>query len=366
MNNFNQSYYFLSLIIVIILSILIYKKIKNRSKKEISINKPKKTNTKRLENKKRKKVSVNSSLNTFDIIYKEITEDIIKGKKIIGKTPVAFKKGKVRFGNDERSESKKNFELCFDYFTKNKIVELEYDKIFWWELIEKLTDGKTKTIDYVYYTDFLQEMLNRYNLKQDVINENDPKIDFKSINDNDSNTEKRVMIGSKVTIFYLNNNQFLDVTISDTKEKDRLILFYNEGLGKLLLDRTIGEIIEFKTDKNNITKIEVKKIDNSNVINFQNTNPPPKTVSPIKLPQSDILPIFLNPKSPEDFKSKLIEEKNATIEIHYNDGTFEEKNWKADNIKSNSNIIGNLRSRYEFRNGNWQKSNIKYIKVYIS
>lgn len=365
MNDFNQSYYFLSLIIVSILSILIYKKIKNRSKKEIAINKPKKTNPKQLENKKRKKVSINSSLNTFDIIYKEITEDIIKGKKIIGKTPVAFKKGKVRFGNDGRSESKKNFELFFDYFTKNKIVELEYDKFFWWKLIEKLTDGKTKTIDYVYYTDFLQEMLSRYNSKQDIINENELKIDLKSINDNDSN-QKRVMIGSKVTIFYLNNNQILDVTISDTKEKDRLILFYNEGMGKLLLNRTIGEIIEFKTDKNNITKIEVKEIDNSNVINFPNTNPPPDKVPPINPPQSGILPIFLNPKLPEDFKSKLIEEKNATIEIHYNDGTFEEKNWKAYNINIDSNIIGNLRSRHEFRNGNWQKSNIKYIRVYIS
>jgi hypothetical protein len=25
-----------------------------------------------------------------------------------------------------------------------------------------LTEGKTKTIDYIYYADFLQEMLNRY------------------------------------------------------------------------------------------------------------------------------------------------------------------------------------------------------------
>jgi hypothetical protein len=52
--------------------------------------------------------------------------------------------------------------LLFEYFIQKRETLLPRDREDWFRLITELTNGKTKTIDYTYYADFLQEMLNRY------------------------------------------------------------------------------------------------------------------------------------------------------------------------------------------------------------
>ncbi len=104
-----------------------------------------------------------TTTNIFDLIYKTICEDLKTGSiKTVGNTPIIFDNNKIRFGNDKRTESTKNMALLFEYFIQKRETLLPRDREDWFRLITELTNGKTKTIDYTYYADFLQEMLNRY------------------------------------------------------------------------------------------------------------------------------------------------------------------------------------------------------------
>jgi hypothetical protein len=99
----------------------------------------------------------------FDRVYKSICDDLKAGSiNMVGSTPIIIANEKIRFGNDKRTESTKNMALLFDYFIKRHKAQLTRDREYWFSLINELTKGKTKTIDYTYYADFLQEMLNRY------------------------------------------------------------------------------------------------------------------------------------------------------------------------------------------------------------
>ena len=69
--------------------------------------------------------------------------------------------------------------------------------------------------------------------------------------------------------------------------------------------------------------------------------------------------IELNPKLESDFKQLLLEKKQAYIKTFYKNGTFEERIWKANNFKESSGVMGNLRSRPEFRSGKWEESGIE-------
>lgn len=75
------------------------------------------------------------------------------------------------------------------------------------------------------------------------------------------------------------------------------------------------------------------------------------------------LPIFLNPADPDVFKQELLVSKRAVIETFYTDGRVEYKKWNASKFSASSNVFGNLRSRPEFRSGNWQSRNI--VKVHV-
>lgn len=79
---------------------------------------------------------------------------------------------------------------------------------------------------------------------------------------------------------------------------------------------------------------------------------------------NDSLGIQLNPASGSEFRRMLLLKKTAYITIFYKDGTSEQKTWDAHNFTETSNVLGNLRSRPEFRRGNWQKLGIE--KVYVS
>ena len=67
-----------------------------------------------------------------------------------------------------------------------------------------------------------------------------------------------------------------------------------------------------------------------------------------------ILPIEFQPEDVSEFKELLLINKRAIITVFYNGGTEEVKEWNAFKITDKSDIIRNLRSRKEFRQGNWQ------------
>ncbi|CAH8296078.1 hypothetical protein EV196_11338 [Mariniflexile fucanivorans] len=79
---------------------------------------------------------------------------------------------------------------------------------------------------------------------------------------------------------------------------------------------------------------------------------------------NSILPIELNPSNELDFKKKLLKTKRAYITTFYANGTNEKKPWNANRFSETSGVLGNLRSRPEFRNGEWQDRGI--IRVYVS
>ena len=98
--------------------------------------------------------------------------------------------------------------------------------------------------------------------------------------------------------------------------------------------------------------------------------------NPIELPKNQlkqevnidysagVLPIELNPSSESEFKQRLLSTKKAYITTFYNNGTTKQKVWNALRFSESSGVLGNLRSRPEFRNGEWQKLGIE--RVYVS
>jgi len=103
----------------------------------------------------------------FQKIYDTVFDDIKSGKiKWVGETQLCIENNRIGFGGDRRSEKKENLNLLFDHFVKtNETSVSSFDKDKWHFLIKKLTNGQTQTIDYIYYRDFIQELLNRYNKK---------------------------------------------------------------------------------------------------------------------------------------------------------------------------------------------------------
>ena len=77
------------------------------------------------------------------------------------------------------------------------------------------------------------------------------------------------------------------------------------------------------------------------------------------------LSITLDPPNSEDFLHALLRTKKAWIQVNYQDGRTEVQPWNAGNMSPNSNIIGNLRSRPEFRSNAWRKNGIASLRVTI-
>lgn len=81
--------------------------------------------------------------------------------------------------------------------------------------------------------------------------------------------------------------------------------------------------------------------------------------------QDAVLTITLEPSSPEAFKDELLRTKQAWIVETYLDGSEKVRLWNAERISRSSNIIGNLRSRPEFRVGTWQRNGLVSVLVSI-
>jgi hypothetical protein len=91
---------------------------------------------------------------------------------------------------------------------------------------------------------------------------------------------------------------------------------------------------------------------------------------PLQVPEltesgAETLEISLDPQNVDDFRRALIESRRATIITFYKNGETKRSEWNAEQIGPDSNIFGNLRSRREFRNGNWQQRGIAKVQVKV-
>ena len=77
------------------------------------------------------------------------------------------------------------------------------------------------------------------------------------------------------------------------------------------------------------------------------------------------LPITLDPQNSADFLGALLRTKEAWLEVSYSDGRKEVRRWDASRMSTSSNVIGNLRSRSEFRSGTWQNNGIASLRVSV-
>ena len=108
-----------------------------------------------------------------------------------------------------------------------------------------------------------------------------------------------------------------------------------------------------------------------------NSMPPLKISTPIIKPRTvsgfpsqnnatgNLLPIRLNPSDPDEFKTQLLISRLAEIKTTYSDGRVESKKWNASQFKKSSNLLGNLRSRPEYRAGTWQANHIVRVDVEV-
>jgi hypothetical protein len=81
--------------------------------------------------------------------------------------------------------------------------------------------------------------------------------------------------------------------------------------------------------------------------------------------EAEILEIRLVPQDPDDFRNALIKSRRAKITTFFSNGETTTSEWKAERITTKSNIFGNLRSRAEFRSGNWQERGITKVLVEV-
>ncbi|PIB29282.1 hypothetical protein BFP78_15490 [Gaetbulibacter sp. 5U11] len=127
--------------------------------------------------------------------------------------------------------------------------------------------------------------------------------------------------------------------------------FLNEYDGELI-DSVLKELkIEIKRKHSEITQTELPKSQLREPKNIDYSN--------------GILPIGLNPSSESEFKRRLLLTKTAYITTFYKNGTSKQKVWNANRFRETSGVLGNLRSRPEFRNGEWQKLGIEKVLVSI-
>ena len=106
------------------------------------------------------------------------------------------------------------------------------------------------------------------------------------------------------------------------------------------------------------------KVPKLNVLNIENNVAAKVNIKKSEATEKyDYLPITLEPSSAKIFKQELLLSKQAIIETIYNNGSVEKKIWKAQKFHESSNLLGNLRSRPEFRTGKWQEKGI--VKVHV-
>lgn len=104
---------------------------------------------------------------------------------------------------------------------------------------------------------------------------------------------------------------------------------------------------------------------------FDNVSPASsRTINTPKMSTSilptQILPIQFIPSDPKQFKILLLKLRKATMIEYYHNGQIKEKIWNASNFTENSSVIGNLRKRSLYRQGEWQRFGLEKLVVKIA
>lgn len=81
--------------------------------------------------------------------------------------------------------------------------------------------------------------------------------------------------------------------------------------------------------------------------------------------RAGVLPIRLDPEPKAVFEKTLLRERQAWITEIYQDGSQKVRHWRADNMAPTSDVIGNVRSRRQYRKGLWEPSGITSLIVSI-
>lgn len=202
--------------------------------------------------------------------------------------------------------------------------------------------------------------------------------------------ERCTSVGSKVKLYYIKEDITLSLIISEhTNIADNKNLHYKMPLAIALYNKEVGSIIKFKKSETdlNFVYVEVLDVDNSDVketektiINTLKTEKPfdsfnqeiknepfienTSVVSDYYI-INNVLPIILIPEKPNDFLRDLLRTRTAIITTYFAHKEKESKIWHANQMTETSDVIGNLRSRQEFRQGNWQESRITKVEVRI-
>ena len=148
-------------------------------------------------------------------------------------------------------------------------------------------------------------------------------------------------------------------TITDLEKLEVIKEHYNSKgkfseFGKIHHGLYIAAIKALYRFRENTANIDFKKEDESIL-----------DINTIKSSSSDTLQIDLFPKDADKFKELLLKHKTALIKTFYNNRTTEIKEWFVSEFSESSNVMGNLRSRPEFRQGEWQKLGVKRVEVKI-
>lgn len=133
------------------------------------------------------------------------------------------------------------------------------------------------------------------------------------------------------------NTLFFDIL------KNHLKTRFSEEVVKKVLENLLVRVEAkepISTEEANKVNIELTKTQNNN---------------------GDVLIIELKPAEQSDFKALLLKKKRANIITYYADGRVEKRIWDAGNMSESSGVLNNLRSRPEFRNGEWQKRGITKV-----
>ena len=144
-----------------------------------------------------------------------------------------------------------------------------------------------------------------------------------------------------------------------------------------LISETTERICGFKPEPESVEKFLSRRVHTPD--DALNTNFPPVQSSETKTDSEtetqsegqgatlpNTLPITLDPPNSADFKVALLRTKRAWIEESYNDGRKEKvRPWIAQAMGPSSNVLGNLRSRPNYRQGAWQRAGIASLHVSI-
>jgi hypothetical protein len=136
------------------------------------------------------------------------------------------------------------------------------------------------------------------------------------------------------------------------------LLIVNDSFREKILD----PVIAVATDVADTSELFLRSYQ---LLRIFKPDPAPDAAGRPDVDSGEALRFEFDPSPSVTFKARLLESGLARMTIHYQDGHTEDRIWNALNFKESSNLVGNLRSRPEFRNGEWQRRKISYVSLNI-